>query len=969
MSTARSDNRIRGVMIRDQGGQSLILALMVLFLLVFIGGVFVALIARNVMRTQRSGETLSVDYLADAGVRYASDQLTYSEDGADWRPVPSYPQVLLGLAQGWTLQDLEANLSPPTERPDPRDPDYLWLMQGFCRFTYGKGRFLLRVTYDPKAYDPISKYIGIESIGRLGIVDINDPTTWQTGQSSRLRAERVAYKAIAITDYARFITNKDRRSGSFSLGVPLTFTDLDGSGQAVVTPFVSQYGVWNDLNGDSGVDLPEVTHSGNKVTTAVEAHGGSIRVNGDLLWHGRNYIWLDPLRNEGVEVAGDILHDVYSTQEPLPPDATAVAVNLFGTRPSSDSFNTIPIPIRVDGLDVPPDAGVYRDGRTGTDANGMARGIVRLEPPLLDVRGPAGGLSRYRELTRNSGEWKWSTDRGEWFNTGYYAWGDGLYINNRDDIQAETELSTLRTDWTNPGGSQFWVGPYYIPPGVIIILTPYDLDNDSEQRPDMILVHGDGSGEAKFNWYDENGNLLTPIGGQMIMPYPRNRVIFAEGNIRIKGTLPWNTQLTVVSGGTIYIEGNILKYPWENYPKTPDEQPLPDDAPRNSAIALLATNHVCVNTTQFFGPMAEGLMPVNWRPDLSSFTASMDHPLFFNFAFGADRTVKYVDAGGQELPTCIYVRHTSASDAYPCYVNLSINQAGVGANPNNPSDPWFGLYHFGLMPWSDAVPPPIPAREYIYPLGDLQAAGGDPNVSAEQKWPLWEHQVYTLNYLDNYEFYTDPGLYNLIGLRLDQNLTKADYLLSRVAVQPCDMRIEALLYAQNGSFFVIPGEWFNPDQNDTTGNTTYRGAQRRCIDPRWPFHGQPLDVQVTIYGGVSENIPAPVADVTTWAERWGWIPPMHGSSGEAEHVTVDYRSPLDPDDGEDAVDDGGVPVRQRGLTFAYDGSLSYPKMPNPTDPDDRRIDLPIRVDAYQRMLPIVPKLPVSPQTLYFGEPM
>lgn len=70
----------------EQKGQSLILALTIMFLLLFLGGIFVALVARNLVRAQRSGESLSAEYLAEVGIRYADNQLTYSADGADWRP-------------------------------------------------------------------------------------------------------------------------------------------------------------------------------------------------------------------------------------------------------------------------------------------------------------------------------------------------------------------------------------------------------------------------------------------------------------------------------------------------------------------------------------------------------------------------------------------------------------------------------------------------------------------------------------------------------------------------------------------------------------------------------------------------------------------------------------------------------------------------------------------------------------------
>ena len=964
----------------NERGQSLILALLIMFLLVFLGGVFVALIARNVGRTKRSAETLTADYLAEAGIRYASDQLTYSEDGADWRPVPAYPAVLDGR---------------PGPLPNIQDPDYEWLRQGYSRFTYGKGRFLLRVTYDPNPHDPISKYIKIESVGRIGIVDQTDPTTWdpttlQTRKSSRLRAERVAYKAIGITDYSRFVTNKDRRPGAFSLGAP---------------GFNTQFGVWDDglVNDNDAVDIEIQKPSTDPATwqAVSEAYGGSVRVNGDLLWHGKNDVWLNPLRGEGVEVAGDIHFDVTGPQASS--GATEVRVNQVNSTQSTDAlFSTLPkrsdLTEWVAGVD-PLDAGIYRDGRTGTDAGGYPRNIMRLEPPLIDARGPAGGVSRYREVTRNSGEWVRNTDRGEWFNTGFYGWGAGIYIDNRKDIQPETELGTLRNEWMTPGSSQYWMGQYYIPPGIVIVLTPYDLDNDPDHKPDMLLIRSDATPSNPI-WYDRNGDALNTVGGQLIMPYPDadsnpvnglGGVIFAEGNVRIKGTLPPNTQLTVVSGGTIYVEGSILKYPWKD-PRGANDPPLAPNEPRDSAIALLATNHICVNTTQFFGPMAEGvytaasegLIPVNWRPDLASFISSVRQPLYLNWAFGADPTIKYVNGSGDQLPVCAYVRHAAAAGDLACYMNMSINHFGYGANPNATANGWWGLYQFGPLPRPWNPSPPILAmnQDFIYPLADITAANalvpdppGQPKWAqaiAEQKWPMWEHQTFTLFDADRplnagFTLYTDPGAYNSIGFHLDQNFTRGDYLLSRLAIQPCDIRIEALMYAQNGSFFVIPGEWFNPDTNDIAdgpdlnpgggnGIPDYRDKdmKRMCIDDRWPFYAQPLDCRVTIQGAISENVTASIAEVSAWMDKWGWIPLVHGCS---TYQTAAYREPLDPNDAAD--------TRRRGLTIVYDSELSYPRFEDPDNPGTYKL---VRTDDYSRPLPILPKLPVSPDTLYFGRP-
>ena len=71
---------------------------------------------------------------------------------------------------------------------------------------------------------------------------------------------------------------------------------------------------------------------------------------------------------------------------------------------------------------------------------------------------------------------------------------------------------------------------------------------------------------------------------------------------------------------------------------------------------------------------------------------------------------------------------------------------------------------------------------------------------------------------------TATGLDNLFQLQyqIDGSISNADYLVSRFGVAPLDIRIEALIYAQEGSLFIIPGPSFNPDTDDTLDN--YIGA-------------------------------------------------------------------------------------------------------------------------------------------------
>ena len=217
-------------------GQAAVVALLVLLLLGFVGALFITIVARNVFNARHANRVVSADYYARAGITFADAQMTYGPDGADWRP---------------PLQNTVAN--PPTEARElsrytaavtanglaaagATDPDYAYLQQGFTRYTAGAGRFLLRVTYSPVMQqtagvniDPVTgqpvavppgRYIKIESIGREGVIDPLDPTTYaNNGSSDRTQAYQVAYKPIGITDYARFETNLENRSDIAPSGV------------------------------------------------------------------------------------------------------------------------------------------------------------------------------------------------------------------------------------------------------------------------------------------------------------------------------------------------------------------------------------------------------------------------------------------------------------------------------------------------------------------------------------------------------------------------------------------------------------------------------------------------------------------------------------------------------------------------------------------------------------------------------
>lgn len=896
--------------LKNERGQSLVLAIIVMFLLVFIGVIFVLIVARNQGRAGRARDVLSAQYLAEAGINYADTMLRTSELGADWRPKPdnlgfTWDSVNASLTADAALADFAANhpdfkwLRPyaDTETAVGSVPNAMGPTGGYTSFTMGEGRYLIRVTYNPDPNDPMSKYIKIESIGRIGIADKADPTTWVG--SVRLRRELTAYKPIGLTDYLRFETNREKRAADIGLGVP---------------GFTVKYG------SDTG-----------------EIRGAPIRVNGNLVWHGDevNLVLRGKSYPGGVipldqiEVSGKIDHQ---SDQPI---AVKVMEIIDGA---------LSAPVDVLPSDDPAYTtanGFYRDGSDYTDANQHPRGIKRLDPPVIDSTDTTSKVPRYITLTRDSGVWL-DDPGGNQVNSGRFGWGRGVYIDNRDDLQPESETLfggyTPRADWMKPNNdmASYWQGPYYVPPGVIITLNPYDTDGDNQHQPDITLTRTDiktRSRDAlygkKVMWYDAVGSPMkvydgagNPIGlagSTITIPYPdpqnpetiryeggtitltRNGVIYAEGNIRIHGMLAPNKQLTVVSGGIIYVEGNLLKY----------RDPQSGDVDLTCAIALLAKDYVCVNTTQFMslltstGPSSIGSDSGTGEPPYHLIISPEPSTTFYStFSFGPPTGAwQPGDSVG------LFVRH--AGQFGPSYINMWLNRT---------------LLDIGITPNIMNIP------VSVYGCGDPIYCPNGVGLSS-----LFEHKIWPLDAMGGAALNAAAGVPNYLEVALDQSAyTRSNYLLSAFTVQPLDIRIEAIIYAQNRSFFIIPGNWFN--MNTTDGrprNPADRLGRTRPlgVDAKWPFFGDPLDIRITIDGAITENLPAAVSDVGEWYSKWGNIPANYGSDG---------MGTAHPGD---------------GLTFLYDENLGWP-VPNGTA---------VRTDEYGRVLPITPCLPVCESLYYYGE--
>ena len=207
----------------------------------------------------------------------------------------------------------------------------------------------------------------------------------------------------------------------------------------------------------------------------------------------------------------------------------------------------------------------------------------------------------------------------------------------------------------------------------------------------------------------------------------------------------------------------------------------------------------------------------------------------------------------------------------------------------------------------------------------------------------------------------DPGPNGVISQ------SAQDVALERVAVLPMDIRIEAVLYAQTRSFFVIPGEWFNTNAADNLDaylqsfNSPSGTPSRPFTDNRFPMYGQAIDLKITISGSVSEAHPADIAAQTAWMQKWGWIPQYHGSLGVSSNTAGTSGSALAPE----ASGHGPTGQPAVGLQIVYDPQAGYPYDPMPAG--NGATPYYLRSDKYGRPLPFTPMLPVSTGLLYSGQ--
>jgi hypothetical protein len=940
-------------------------------------------------------------------------------------------------------------------------------------------------------------YLVIESVGRRGEVKPNDPSTTGTrgavqiqnytdqnildAEYAKMREfdekevtsrKLIAFAQIGLIDYGRFIANKYQSSQPIELGFPTNtgarYRDANTTNGLGIAPPVEFGGLMNTYNfGASGPDI---------FTESIQPFGGSLRVNGNLKVVGNLVANLNQSFGEGIQVSGDVSADagsqllLQSSKWDRPTSTWIQTTNTIAgnaLNSNNPNFNTFD--------------GIYRDGSAGLDTSNNSRGVGYIAPPTISANADStenANTSRYVSLTRDSGR---ALATG---NTGLFGHGEGVYVNNRNDFQISEDeegrrlaggAASMVQDWLNPfndgAGVEFrsgWQGPFYIPVGSSLQLTTDGFsilrNSFAGQKPEeRIWKQVDGRDTTlsvnRFRiGYGTDGkihivNTLTPgvanING-VIPPIQFNNgpvfngVVYFEGNVRVRGEIPTDVQLTVVSNKTIYIEGSITKGLRPNdvtaaYPSVISAAGRLN-RPSRSALMLMAKDYVTLNPTMFLGPSTAtnmqsskagqgngGYNPATISGTNGSVSLQMQLPLdqtdpvVANWApysalyreYDPTAPTNPLGTGAAERTNLLLTHALEFSSAGPSNaffgidVNRGVNPDRAGANSGREYqfETLNSVTNTAKLVWASLSPVPnIPAFEGIYGLGTeaWQQAPKFETVSIPIVSPtdtvlsLVTNRMRESFNTNNYDLIVEGT--NLLELSTTQlgKQASGNYLLARAAAIPMDVKIEASIFAEEGSFFVIPGEWFNPNPNDRRdqlearvlalgGNLQAREqASRERLEsfgstPQTPFYGEPIDVRISILGSVAENLPPVMSQQSEWLKKWGWIPVkqagvFNGATGVPRNIPYSHISSFTK------ASDAQIPFNPSpftsNLTITYDPVLATGRAkgfgfdtpalaadPTSANPMIRTSTM----NGVTYALAPMPRLPVSPTLAYFGE--
>ncbi len=873
----------------------------------------------------------------------------------------------------------------------------------------GHGHVLLRVTYDPDPPyeyndsslipDPMSKHIKIESVGVLD-------------EAATVIRKLTAYKPLPLLDHALWVTDRSNTGRGTKLGFD-PWLDMaqdgitwDNTDLRYEQPDFLTLTIYGPVRVNGALNLEGA--SCDAVIAAKDPAQASVHiglrqeplpVQNPMAWFPRGGGYLaddkvmasdqiyEPRTSGDYQEQGTAIVGYYNDSGSV---NTTAPLTIW---PSYDNPATTP----VEAFDTY--GGQILDGVAGTDVAGYDRAVGPLAAPDILATDPNTNLDRYRQLTEHSGDVVFNPSTEVAVNTGQFGAGAGIYVDNFADLQfvkadGTRDLDLLMEDWLqhialdDPRASESaWnaTRTLYSPPGVIIELFPSEdaatgygalsIDstlnpNDpavpgSEIDPDEIWWPGHIAGQPgiKLTRLDKRWAIGDPgnpsrVGEDsglnvMYRDYPTTgyQVIFAEGNVRIKGVMPANTRLpggaldddyslTVVSGGTIYVDGQLLGAQDAEGRRwgTGDTGGgvLDEDAPK---LALLARDCVCVNTSQIVPQMTTGTV-----------AAAADDPA--NPLSPNQHWEVTPDGGGYAYTTWMFgqvpaaplmlVPYQTGEDPGPAGVAMTLRRYDRGSSSvvatgfdfdqsdslPGVSVPTFlfvapgaplGGGLFAPQPWASQVLSPLWESEYYAPgvwpelPWRLEVPAGDPDYGevhylAEMVGGvpvLYPGQSYALELR-----YSDPNL----------GVPGTDYWLkkfklavlntaTRLPEPAINAKINAVMYAQEGCFFIIPGDYFD---------TRWSGPMAK--------HYMRYNYGIEIRGAISENFHARPEAWREWQDKWA----IANSAGGWNTISYTYDETLRACRDQARTNVVSENVRQADTAFepiTASGRSNLPKVP------------------------------------------
>ena len=191
-------------------GQALIMAVLIMFLLAGLAGLFIAMINQAMVQTVQAVDHAKLEEVAQAGLHHVESELLYSMDGADWRP---------------------------NSGPDHANRGWIHQGDGFYKVDLSYGPTTAISGTHPFRENPLDRMLKIDVEARFALAnlpDIDDPDNPDNAaydlayhNPKRFLTRKIsAFMPIGLTDYVRWITNLSGSTEPAVLGSGLTVDPL-----------------------------------------------------------------------------------------------------------------------------------------------------------------------------------------------------------------------------------------------------------------------------------------------------------------------------------------------------------------------------------------------------------------------------------------------------------------------------------------------------------------------------------------------------------------------------------------------------------------------------------------------------------------------------------------------------------------------------------------------------------------------